>query len=281
MRLFDLPQAKHFCKPDAAVVAAISAQSLAGYHVAIQKGVVTLSEGHANFQIHQISSLVSVDQWLLFATAHYRRAIDMLVPASAPWAHVTLYYASFFAANAILGMFGGWTGQTRAGMRVVDVELGAIGSQKLKIDRNPRSPSGVTGSHRRFWELFYDAAATIVAWAPAKLANALDPVNADFGWQIAERNDVNYDMFSAWAAAKRMHTTFKPSKLNSLSGPLQLQLEASERLIKLALQFAAEVGLSTAALDGCGQTGGITQIRKRLSSQRPPQLVMQSAFQEF
>jgi hypothetical protein len=247
----------------------------------VPKSVIRISEGQLNFQIHQINVLASVDQWLLFATSHYRRAIDMLVPASAPWAQVTLYYASFFAANAILGMFGGWIGHTADGYRVIDVEHGVPGAQELRIYRKLASPNGASGSHRAFWDFFYDAAATISAWAPAPLAGALNPVNGDFAWQIAERNDVNYDMFNAWSSAKLFHGTFRPSRLKSLRGPLQLQFEASERLIKLALQFAVDVGLATSALEGCGQTGTVAHVRKKLGAQRPAQLVTQSAFQEF
>jgi len=281
MRLLDLPQAKHFCCPNPTVVAAVSKQSLRAYHSSIPRSVILMREGNIHFQVHQINILASVDQWLLFAATHYRRAIDMLVPASAPWAQVTLYYASFFAANAILGMFGGWVGQTQEGLRVVDVEHATPGAQALRIYRKLSSPHGAAGSHRIFWDFFYDAAASIAAWAPASLASALKPVNGDFAWQITERNIVNYDMFGAWAAARLFYERFRNSRLRSVSGPLQLQLEVSECLIKLALQFANDVGLVTDALEGCGQSGTAAQIRRRLSAQRGPQLITQSAFQQF
>lgn len=281
MRLLDLPQAEYFCRPAAAVVAAVGSQPLRDFHDAIPRGVTLISEGQTHYKVHQINVLASVDQWLLFATTHYRRAMDMLVPASAPWAEVTLYYASFFAANAILGMFGGWIGHTSTGMRVVDVEHVTPGSQELRIHRNLPSPHGAKGSHRVFWDFFYDAVAPIAAWAPASLTPSLSPVNGDYAWLIKERNDVNYDMFHAWAAAKRFHGTFKASRLTSVTGPLRLQLVACEQLIKLALKFSADVGLSTSALQGCGQVGSAIQIRRRLAAQRAPQLVTQSAFQEF
>lgn len=281
MRLFDLPQAQYFCNPPPAIVASVGTQSLRAFHVAVPKSVHRMGEGQLHFQIHQVNVLASVDQWLLFATSQYRRSVDMLIPASAPWAQVTLYYASFFAANAILGMFGGWIGQTQDGHRVVDVENGLPGNQELRIYRRLSSPNGAAGSHRSFWDFFYDAVATISAWAPPSLASALNPVNGDFAWQIVERNEVNYDPFNAWAAAKLFYSTFRPSRLKSLRGPLQLQFETTERLIKLALWFAERVGLSTTALNGCGQNGTGSQVRKRLGAQRPPQLVMQSAFHEF
>jgi hypothetical protein len=101
------------------------------------------------------------------------------------------------------------------GMRVVDVERGTPGAQELRIHRRLSSPNGAAGSHRAFWDFFYDAAASIAAWAPTSLATALNPVNGDFAWQISERNDVNYDMFNAWDAAKLLHETFRASRLQS------------------------------------------------------------------
>ncbi len=278
MRLLDLPQAKYFCVPPAAIIATISKQSLPSFHNSMTKGVVLLQEGTIRFQVHQVNLLDSVERWLVYALAHYRRSVDMLVPVSAPWAQVTLYYASFFAANAVLGIFGGWIGRTQTGDRVVDVENGIAGSQELRIHRGLSSPNGAAGSHRRFWDFFYDATATIAAWAPSGLAPALQPVNGDFAWQIAERNFVNYDMFSAWSASARFYSTFKPSRLKTLSGPLQLQLETTERMIKLALHFAREVSLSSMSLAGCGTTGTRLQVQKKLTSQAPPRLITQSAF---
>ncbi len=230
------------------------------------------------FQVHQINLLMSIERWLLYSLGHYRRSVDMLVPVSAPWAHVTLYYASFFAANAILGIFGCWLGQTRNGLRLVDVRHGVPGNQELRIHRRPSSPSGASGSHRAFWDFFYDGVASIVAWAPGELAPSLNPVNNDFGWQIAERNGINYDMFHAWSASTLFYNTFKPAKLKTLSGPLKLQLDSTERILKLALHFAKAVSLSANALEGCGAEGTRLQIQNRLASQASPRLVTQSGF---
>lgn len=278
MRLLDLPQARHFCAPTG--TSSIGRQSLQSFHGAM-KGVTLLQEGTTHFKVHQINLLDSVQRWLLYSLCHYRRSVDMFTPASAPWAQVTLYYASFFAANAILGIFGGWIGNTANGNRVVDVEHGTVGSQQLRIHRRFSSPSGEKGSHRAFWDIFYDAVAAIAAWAPAELAAALSPVNGDFGWQIAGRNRVNYDMFYAWDASSLFYNTFNNSRLNTLRGPLQLQFETTERTIKLAMHFAKEVSISTESLSGCGVTGSRLQIQKRLASQAPPNLVMQSDFREM
>ncbi len=161
MRLFDLLQARHFCAPPPAVAG--SMQSLPHFHSSLPNGITRLTEGTTRFEVHQANILNSVERWLAFSLAHYRRAFDMLVPISAPWAQVTLYYSSFYAANAVLGMFGGWIGHSKTGIRVVDVERGVAGSQELRIHRKFRSPSGATGAHRVFWDVFYDATASISA----------------------------------------------------------------------------------------------------------------------
>lgn len=280
MRLFDVPQARHFCNPPVAVTAGVGSQSLRDFHMSL-KAVTRLTEGQTNFHVHQVNLLWAVDRWLLFSISHYRRAVEMLIPASLPWAQVTLYYASFFAANAILGMFGGWVGQTKDGVRVVDVEHGTENSQVLRIFRRPDPPTGVRGSHQIFWDFFYDSAAAIVAWAPDGLETALEPANGEITWQIAERNNVNYDMYHAWEASKLFVSTFRPKHLSSLRGPVRLQLDTSETMIKLALHFAADLNIATTALDGCGETGTPAQLRRRFGSQRPPELVSQSEFRAF
>jgi hypothetical protein len=274
MRLFDLPQAKHFCAPTTSAPG--TAQSLASFLHAIPAGTTRFAEGSTRFEVYQISLLQSVERWILFSLAHYRRVFDMLVPVGVPWAQVTLYYSSFYAANAILGMFGGWTGQTKAGTRLVDVASGVPGTQEMQLHRKVVSPTGSTGSHRVFWDIFYDAAATIVPWAPGALLPALDPVLNDTAWQINTRNSVNYDMYSAWEAASHFCSTFTPAKLDSLSGPPRLQMEKSEQMIRLALHFAAECSLPGTALQGCGVTGSRSQVQKQLVTKVAPQLVTQS-----
>src|SRR6266581_4007811 len=83
-------------------------QSLSAFHRSLPARHTQLHERTTPFDIHRVSLLNAVERWILFGVADYRRALDMFIPSNAPWAHVTLYYSSFFAANAILGMFGGW-----------------------------------------------------------------------------------------------------------------------------------------------------------------------------
>jgi len=281
VRLLDLPQAKYFCARVALPSHGVE-QSLPAFHTALGK-VSRLQEGTAHFDIHRVNLLMSAERWLLFSIAHYRRAVEMLAPVSAPWAQVTLYYASFFSANAVMAMFGAWVGHTISGPRIVDVETGSPGQQELRIFRgtSARSPSGARGPHRIFWDFFYDAVPAVAAWAPTHLSGALTPVNGDYAWQISSRNDINYDMFHAWDASATFCRTFKSAKLKTLSGPLRQQFEATEQLIRVTRYFADEVALSAFALANCGFTGDRAHVQRRLVKQQVPSILNQSAFSEF
>jgi hypothetical protein len=281
VQLLDLVQAKHFCTPLGAALQGLE-QSLPAFHVGLKK-VTHLNEGTPNFAIHRANLLLSAERWLLFSVGHYRRALEMLVPVSAPWAQVTLYYSAFFGANAVLALFGAWIGHNVEGVRIVDVEKGTPGQQQLRIVRgkNVKSPSGARGSHKMFWDFFYDAMPAIKAWVPPHLANALAPVNNDYAWQITSRNSVNYDMFRAWDCSTRFYSSFRPAKLKTLAGPLRLQFEATEDLIRLALHFAQEFALSNSALVNIGFTGDRAHVQRRLVKQAPPSILNQSAFSEF
>jgi hypothetical protein len=273
MRLFDITEARHFCRPLPAHVAG-AGQSLAAFHNSLR--TTRLTEGTIYFDVHRVSLLNAVERWILFGIADYRRALDMLIPSNAPWAHVTLYYSSFFAANAILGMFGAWVHYER----LVDVDLGTANNQILRIARRVHSPSGYKGSHRVFWDLFYEGCNTISPWVPTELQSTTAPVNNDRVWQITARNEVNYDMLSAFDGAIFLGSSFKPKKLRSFSGPLGQQLEVTEGMLKLALHFANLFGVSSFAYEGLG-TGTRAKILRALVTRVPPSLATQSVLQDL
>lgn len=275
MTLFDLPQSKHYCASRSS--GAGLSQSLPQFLATLPKARQILTEGTTEFRVHQSNVLDSVERWIVFALAHYRRAFEMLTPISAPWAQVTLYYSSFFAANALLGIFGGWMGNVKAVTWVIDVQRGTAGSQELQIIRGYKAPSGAKGSHRVFWDYFYSQAnADIAPWSPLSLLRALEPVNSDTSWQIKERNDVNYDMYHAWQSTLLFASTFNRARLDSLSGPPALQLEKTGQLIRLALHFANEVGMGGGGIQDCGVSGARANVQRRLVTKSPPQLISQS-----
>lgn len=275
MRLFDITQAQYFCRPVQSYTPG-QGQSLAGFHSNLR--MPRLTEGSNYFDVHRVSLLNSVERWILFGVADYRRALDMFIPSNAPWAHVTLYYSSFFAANAILGMFGAWVHVER----LVDVEQGTPSTQILRVGRRGRvqSPSGYYGSHRIFWDLFYEGCNTISPWVPNELQSATMPVNNDRVWQITARNEVNYDMFNAFDGAMLLSTSFNPKKLRSLSGSLGQQLEVTEGMLKLALYFANLFGVSSFPYEGLA-TGKRAKMLRALVTKVPPGVATQSVLQDL
>jgi hypothetical protein len=275
MKLFEIPEAEHFCRPLTAIPPGAS-QSLSSFHKGRPRSYV-LREGTTEFEIHRMSLLNAVERWILFGVADYRRAMDMLIPSNAPWAHVTLYYASFFGANAILGMFGCWLDHES----MVDVSQGTPNDQQLRISRKLRSPSGFRGSHKIFWDNFYDGCnTTISAWTPASLSPAVSPVNGDRTWQTTTRNEFNYDMHGAYDGAKFFIDNFNPKKLRRLSGSLGQQMVITESMLKLAIHFAKFFKVQSHAYEGLG-TGTRGQVFEALVSKPCPKMVDQSEFKRL
>ena len=188
----------------------------------------------------------------------------------------TLYYSSFFGANAILGMFGAWLNQER----LVDVVQGTPNNQILRITRSPRSPNGYPGSHRIFWDFFYEGCNMISPWVPTELQSAVSPVNSDRTWQIEARNDMNYDMHSAFDSAKSFVTSFNPKKLRSLPGSLGQQLDVTENMLQLAIYFAKLFAVSSFAYEGIGN-GSRSKVFRELITKASPGFVTQSVLNEL
>lgn len=274
MHLLDIVEARHFCRVLPAYQPG-TGQSLVTFHNGLTRQT-RLIEGTTYFEVHRVSLLNAVERWILFGVADYRRALDMFIPSNAPWAQVTLYYSSFFAANAILGMFGAWLTH----VYLVDVEQGTPNNQILRISRRVLSPSGYKGSHRVFWDLFYEGCATISPWVPSEFQSIAAPVNNDRVWQITARNEVNYDMSGAYEGAISFGKSFNPKKLRPLPGPLGQQLEVTEGMLKLAIYFAKELGVNSFAYEGLG-TGSRSKVFRELVTKVAPGLVTLSALHEL
>ena len=272
MTLFDITEAPHFCQPLPAHLPGVG-QSLADFHR--HRAPLKLREGTPDFQIHQVSLLNAVERWLLFGAAHYRRSLDMFIPSNAPWAQVTLYYSSFFAANAILGMFGAWVHINSW----VDVESGIVNQQVLRVNKIPKGiPLG--GSHVKFWHYFYDGCNVIAPWVPTEFESAIEPVNNDRSWQIKARNNVNYDMSSAFNAAVILQRNARPRDLRGYGGELGQQLEVTENMLRLAMHFAKAFKINSHAYGTLAQ-GTLPKVLRPLVTKVPPSLVTDSVLQEL
>jgi hypothetical protein len=276
MNLFALtPSAEYFCRPFSAPPAtpAQSVKSLVRSYV----GVTHLHEGDARFDDYRLALLTSVERWLFYSLVHYRRALEMMTPGSAAWAHVTLYYSSFYAANAILGMFGGWVGSLHQ-TTMVDVVTQGAGTQEFLITRKATPPGPASGSHGVFWAFFYGAAPQISPWAPAALTSALSaPVSTD--WQTVTRNEVNYDMFGAFEASRHFKTSFNAATFPaSVTGNLGQQLDITEKMLELGLTFARHLSLECFGLDGLSISSGRNRSQRRLARMTSPRVLSKSAF---
>ncbi len=279
MNLFDLdPGSEHFCRPLSTPPTGVPRS----VKVVVEdfKRVTHLREGEPRFDTYRLALLSSVERWLLYSASNYRRALDMLVPVAAPWAHVTLYYSSFFAANAILGMFGGYV-KTEGKRTVIDVLAQMPDSQEFLITRNPPLPAHAPGTHGAFWAFFYDSAAKVRPWAPLGLAGALTPPT-DLVWQTTTRNAVTYDMFCAFETSQAFPAALDPTKFPaSISGNLRQQLETTEQMVDLAMTFARVLKLECFALSGLANDSGRLKSQRRLVRRTAPRVVTHSAIDRF
>ena len=202
-----------------------------------------------------------------------------MIGSASPWAHVTLYYGSFFAARALLGMFGAVIFK---GKVVVDVVRGTPGHQELRVRRIGNSPgqenSTYAGSHERFWDLFYNAVSSLRPFTDVRHAAALSPVGGDPVWQIAKRNEVNYDSAAGLSLARLFITTFSANPFRAaLPGVLGTQFRIVEALLMVTNDFAHSLGLHTDALDALGAVGSLhDKVRELVFDKRAPGLGRQT-----
>ena len=193
--------------------------------------------------------------------SHYRRALDLMLPSACHWAHVTLYYGAFFAARALLGMFGCGVLHNY----VVHVNRSRPGDQELHVERMVSGGDGyyVTqkGSHRRFWEIFYKTVRSLSRWVDARFAPALEPISSRNTWLIEQRNNVNYKTTASLSMAASFSRTFAEDRFpDSLPGALQTQYQVSKSILVVSSSFAKRFGLATDALLPFGSSSSFEQV---------------------
>jgi hypothetical protein len=87
-------------------------------------------------------------------------------------------------------------------------------------------------------------------------------------------------MFRAFEAASFVQDSFNAKRLRTLHGPLAQQLEVTERMLKLALYFANDFGVSSFAYQGLG-TGTRAKVLRALVTKVPPGLTTQSVLHQL
>src|SRR5207247_6933084 len=255
VRIFGEGEAQHYCNGYSGRM--VSAKQslddlLSNYR---SRPIHRLIENKAEFEDYRDCSLRDVERRLFLCVSNLRRSHDLMHTSAAPWALVTLYYASFFAASALLGIFGCHVG----GTFIVDVSKSSPGSQELLISSQAMKTLGISrkGSHERFWHIFYECSPSVDAFVTnSSLTTALHLVQQNKTWQIQARNRINYDPYRSFDLMLGFQTTFNSSHFPScLQGELQTQLWVAVNMSKLAFDFANRMKLSTDALNNLAVPG--------------------------
>ncbi len=207
-----------------------------------------------------------------------------MTTSAAAWAHVTLYYASFFAASALLEMFGCYANERKF---IVEVAAGSTGSQGLLLNSQVMSQQGLEnmGSHERFWNIFYLCSPQIYPWVrDQKQKQVLDPNLTGVTWQINTRNRVNYDSHQSLALMESFDRTFDANRFpGCLQGDLATQLTIVDSMTRVAFSFARSFNLLTDALRGLPSAGASrgSKIRDLIITKSMPTLWSKILWDDF
>jgi hypothetical protein len=205
-------------------------------------GQKLFQEGTAEFNELRYCLLRESEQSLLMALNCYARGLEGLRSSSAYWSAVSLYYAAFFAAKSVLGMYGCWMAGPKSWIDVIN-----SGAGKIKLQHKTSSYNNMNGSHKVTWIAYYDTMATLASFLTSKNAViAKTPVNNQKTWLIETRNDLNYYPQSALNAAHDFESSFNAASVPScFKGRLQTMLKVSQACVLFSKESALRVGLST------------------------------------
>lgn len=241
MPIFGISEASHFCANYSAG-AGVAAGSFRQQYGSLGVGR-KFSEGTPAFAELRDCAVREVERLLFLGISNYRRSFDLLTPAASSWAHVTMYYAAYYCATSLLGMFGAWK---LRGSGILDVSSGVPGTQFLETRT---LSSSYHGSHQKFWDFFYINAAPLAPWVDPSLRFALAPFSSTVTWLIDHRNDINYDSHSACGLLATFQSSFRRSRFpSSLPGALNTQFRLTQALVAITTRFAKDLGVSTDAL---------------------------------
>lgn len=224
-----------------------------------------INEGTSLFSEYRDCALRDAERSLFLSASHYRRCLDMMIPSSSSWAQVTLYYGAWYAARAILGMFG----CSIFNKLIVQVDASAPNAQSLQVQRigsgQGQYLTAQTGSHRRFWEIFYKVGTRLYQFVDPSFAASLTPISNSETWLIEQRNSVNYDSLESVQIANAFSQSFSVINFpGSLTGALSTQYAVTEGLLAVGCSFAKQFGLKTDALQALDSSSTFQQKVKNL-----------------
>ena len=282
MRVFSIRGAEHYCQ-NFQPAANVAQESVEDFNRRQPRNTTSISEGSALFEEYRACALRDAERYLFLAASHYRRALDLMVPSSSHWAHVTLYYGSWFAAHALLGMFGCQV----LSKHIFEVAQSAPGNQSLMRRRIGNGQNRLTftrnGSHQRFWEAFYSTAPHFTQFANPQYAHVLTPISSNEMWLIDQRNRINYKGPDSIASRNSFVASFSSQSFpNSLPGELNTQYSVCEGLLLICYTFAGQFQLSTDALNALGsQVSFRDKVKQHIYDLNAPNLVDQTIGQQI
>ena len=277
MQAFSFLGALHYCKGFQALPQ-VAHQSLSDFNDSQLQGIRQINEGTSLYDEYRDCALRDAERSLFMAVSHYRRALDLMIPSSSHWAHVTLYYGSLFAAQAILGMFGCQLFSNH----VVEVNQSSPGQQSLRRVHIGNKPNQYAlsrnGSHRRFWEVFYSTMRHIAPFVEPRYSHLLTPISSNEMWLIEQRNRINYKLAEAIAFGDAFATNFSAKSFpSSLPAELNTQYQICEGFVFICNSLASQLGLLTDALDSLGPQSTLKDgVRQHIYNTFAPSLVAET-----
>jgi len=231
--------AKYFCGQFSGSTA--TATAIRDCFITVLSKRKSFKEGEQAFVEYKDSLLREADRCFFLAVTCFRRALDLFSSASVFWAHVSLYYSSWFAAHSALGMFGCWV---HGDGKVVQVKNDSPGLQEFSVTKN--YPIQHSGSHQFFWDAYYNAMNAFVLWTDPALQLAVKPISSSPTWLIDKRNQINYQTILAFKLMDDYQASFDPANFpSSLHGDVATQFQLARAMLLFCAERAREFGLKT------------------------------------
>lgn len=241
MRAFSITGAEHFVNGFKKTGGPPPFDGVLNHLESRYSGSTTLSEGNADFDEFRDCLLRECDRYLFLSASAYMRSIDGLRSSSSSWCVVGLYYSSFYAAHAILGMLGCWY---RKKNRWVEVVNSNPGSQVLRYSVHKYSI--ISGSHRELWNAYYNAVANLANWLPAQGLLSVTPMSSNPIWFIELRNRVNYDPLEGFQLCQGFESNFDESKIPAcFPGELNSAHQVATSFLFTLNELTRQTGLAT------------------------------------
>ena len=279
-RIFSIPEARYFCSSFSSSKG-LSESSLVNINDVLFKSQnrPIIQETNSDFISLRDCYLRDIERLLFFSMSQYRRCLDLMIASASPWALVTSYYGTFYAAKAILQMFGCVVFYKE----IIDVDKGNIGNQALERrlfgNSNRNISTTFKGSHQRFWDVFYDAVIPLRNLISPKLSPALSPISFSRTWLSDNRNEINYDTCNSLNEVNIFISNFNSGSFpNCLSGSLSTQFRVMELMIEVAFYFSKFFNISTDALNTLQNNNPAlsTKIIDFIYKEKTPRLIRKS-----